>query len=138
MEFVDVFPLARLTGTAGREWLAGSLRVLRVLGRTISESAPVTGPRSGTDRTGRLQRQQLAAARMETSLRIDRAKAMACPYSSEIVKPVFCCWFFSNLLHCLFVRAVDPHSYFADQDLAVFLLADPDPAAFLMRIRINL
>ena len=35
-------------------------------------------------------------------------------------------------------RAVDPHSFFADLDLAVFLNADLDPAAFLIRIRIQL
>ena len=29
--------------------------------------------------------------------------------------------------------AVDPHSFFADPDLAVFFNADPDPAAFLKR-----
>ena len=36
-------------------------------------------------------------------------------------------------------RAVDPHSFFADPDSAVFLNADPvpDPAAFKMRIRIQ-
>ena len=32
----------------------------------------------------------------------------------------------------VFTRAVDPHSFFA------FLNADPDPTAFLMRIRIQL
>ena len=35
-------------------------------------------------------------------------------------------------------RAVDPHSCFADPDTAVFLNADSDLAAFLMRIRIQL
>ena len=33
---------------------------------------------------------------------------------------------------------MDPHSFFADQFPAVFLNADPDPAAFLMRIWIQL
>ena len=28
-------------------------------------------------------------------------------------------------------RAVDPHSFFADPDPAVFRKADPDPASFL-------
>ena len=36
------------------------------------------------------------------------------------------------------MRAVDPHSFFADPDPTVFLDADPDPAACLMRIRIQL
>ena len=31
---------------------------------------------------------------------------------------------------------MDPHSFFADPDPAVFLNADLDPAAFLLRIRI--
>ena len=35
-------------------------------------------------------------------------------------------------------RAVDPHSFFADPDPAVFLNADPDTAAFQMLIRIQL
>ena len=30
-----------------------------------------------------------------------------------------------------FSRSVDPHSFFADPDLAVFLNADPDLAVFL-------
>ena len=34
-------------------------------------------------------------------------------------------------------RAVDPYSFFADPDPAVFLNADLDPAAFLMRFRIQ-
>ena len=34
------------------------------------------------------------------------------------------------------IRAVDPHLFFADP--AVFLNADPDPAALKMRIRILL
>ena len=34
-------------------------------------------------------------------------------------------------------RAVDLHSFFADPD-PVFLNADPDPAVYLMRIRIQL
>ena len=36
------------------------------------------------------------------------------------------------------MRAVDPHSFFADPDPTVFLDADPDPAACLMRFRIQL
>ena len=32
-------------------------------------------------------------------------------------------------------RAVDLHSFFADLDPAVLLIADPDPAAYKMRIR---
>ena len=36
------------------------------------------------------------------------------------------------------IRAVDPHSFVADPDQAVFLNADPDPAAFEMRICIQL
>ena len=35
-------------------------------------------------------------------------------------------------------RVVDPHSFFADPDPAVFLNVDPDPAAFFWRIRIQL
>ena len=35
-------------------------------------------------------------------------------------------------------RAVDPHSFFADPDPAVFLKADPDKSAFKMWIRIQL
>ena len=38
----------------------------------------------------------------------------------------------------MFTWAVDPHSFFADPDPAVFLNADPDPAALKMRIRIQL
>ena len=38
---------------------------------------------------------------------------------------------------CVVLRAVDPHSFFADPDPAVFLKADPDPAAFKIRIRIQ-
>ena len=38
----------------------------------------------------------------------------------------------------LLPRPVDPHSFFADPDPAVFLNADLDPAAFLMWIRIEL
>ena len=34
--------------------------------------------------------------------------------------------------------ASNPHSFFADSDPAVLLNADPDPAAFLMQIRIQL
>ena len=34
--------------------------------------------------------------------------------------------------------AVGPHSFFADPDPAVFFHADPDVAAFLMRIQIQL
>ena len=34
-------------------------------------------------------------------------------------------------------RAVDPHSFFSDPDPAVFLNADPDPAASKMKIRIQ-
>ena len=30
-------------------------------------------------------------------------------------------------MNFLFIRAVDPHSFFADPDLTVFLNADPDP-----------
>ena len=37
---------------------------------------------------------------------------------------------FVNSLKSLISRAVNPHSFFADRDLAVFLKADPDPAAF--------
>ena len=37
-----------------------------------------------------------------------------------------------------FSRAVDPHSFFADPDPAVCLNAQPDPAAFSMRIWIQL
>ena len=33
---------------------------------------------------------------------------------------------------------MDPHSFFADLDPAVFLSADPDPAAFSMLIRIQI
>ena len=33
---------------------------------------------------------------------------------------------------------MDPDSFFADPDPAVLLNANPDPAAFLMRIRIQL
>ena len=33
---------------------------------------------------------------------------------------------------------MDPHSFFADPDLGVFLNVDPGPAAFLMRIQIQL
>ena len=33
---------------------------------------------------------------------------------------------------------MDPHSFLADPDSAVFLNAVPDPAAFLMRIQIQL
>ena len=38
----------------------------------------------------------------------------------------------------ILIRAVDPHSFFADPDPDVFLNADPDPGALLMRIRIQL
>ena len=38
----------------------------------------------------------------------------------------------------ILTRAGDPHSFFADSDPAVLLNADPDPAAFLMQIRIQL
>ena len=43
-----------------------------------------------------------------------------------------------NICVCVQGRAVDPHSFFADQDPAFFLNADPDPAALKMRIRIQL
>ena len=33
---------------------------------------------------------------------------------------------------------MDPHSFFADPDPAVFINADPDPAVFLMRVQIQL
>ena len=35
-------------------------------------------------------------------------------------------------------RAVDPHSFFTDPDPAYLFTADPDPAAFSIRIRIQL
>ena len=35
-----------------------------------------------------------------------------------------------SFAHSLGTRAVDPHSFFADLDPAVFLNADPDPAVF--------
>ena len=38
----------------------------------------------------------------------------------------------------MFTWAVDLHSFFADPDPAVFLNADPDPAALKMRFRIQL
>ena len=45
-----------------------------------------------------------------------------------------------RILRRVFGRAVDPHSFFADPvpDPAVLLNADPDTAAFLMQIRIQL
>ena len=39
---------------------------------------------------------------------------------------------------CFFLRAVDSHSFLADPDPSVLLNADPDPAAFKIRIRIQL
>ena len=41
-----------------------------------------------------------------------------------------------NFLVLLSARTVDPHLFFADPD--VLLNADPDPAAYLMRIQIQL
>ena len=35
-------------------------------------------------------------------------------------------YFFNIMFKYLFGRAVDPHSFFADPDPAVFLNADPD------------
>ena len=40
--------------------------------------------------------------------------------------------------HLFSLRAVDPHSFVADPDPAVFLNVDPDPAALKMRIKIQL
>ena len=37
------------------------------------------------------------------------------------------CGLFINLNFKEHCRAVDPHSFYADPDLAVFLNADPDP-----------
>ena len=43
-----------------------------------------------------------------------------------------------KLLHKPRSRDVDPRSLFADSDPAVLLNADPDPSAFVMRIRIRI
>ena len=40
-----------------------------------------------------------------------------------------------ELIPIFHIRAVDLHSFFADPDPAVLLIADPDPAAYKMRIR---
>ena len=40
--------------------------------------------------------------------------------------------------HLFSLRAVDPHSFVADPDPAVFLNVDPDPAALKMRMKIQL
>ena len=52
-----------------------------------------------------------------------------------------CMFLVANNLHISMmpsIRAVDLHSFFADPDPGVLLNADLDPAAFLMRIRIQL
>ena len=43
-----------------------------------------------------------------------------------------------NWIHIQQLMPVDPHSFFVDPDPAVFLNADPDPAAEKRRIRIQL
>ena len=42
-----------------------------------------------------------------------------------------------ELIPIFHIRAVDPHSFFADPDPAFLLNADPDPAASKMWIRIQ-
>ena len=44
----------------------------------------------------------------------------------------------TGTFYVLVTRAVDLHSFLADSDPAAFLNADPDPASFSVRIRIQL
>ena len=78
-----------------------------------------------------MQNEETISGRPRKCLQSNKKCSTDCVFKlkgREKIQYCFLCIRCDTAISCSPIRAVDPHSFFADPDPAVFLIAVPDPA----------